>query len=285
MSEGKMRQRSDLAGKVFGKLTVLEYNSEMKKWKCQCECGNITHKSTGHLNAGAVSCGCIQRKDLVGKRFGKVFVVSKTDKRRNGSVLWQCKCVCGNVCLKTSGELQSGFEVSCGCNWRQPAVCVGDRFGRLVAICPTEQRSARSVVWECKCDCGESVNVRATSLTSGHTTSCGCAHKEKQKHFDELLTYVDNTCIEFLRKIGDTRVDTPKSTGVRGVVQKGRKYEARITFRKKFYYLGRFSQLADAVAARRRAEEVVEEYVQLYDANFQSEERIDPIEKKLRDLS
>lgn len=31
----------------------------------------------------------------------------------------------------------------------------GQRFGRLVAIRPTEERWRTSVVWECRCDCGQ----------------------------------------------------------------------------------------------------------------------------------
>ena len=68
-------KRQDLTGKHFGKLTVLEYDPEMQKWKCQCSCGNLTYKNTGYLNAGtATSCGCKQKQNLIGKRFGKLVV-------------------------------------------------------------------------------------------------------------------------------------------------------------------------------------------------------------------
>ena len=52
-------------------------------------------------------------------------------------------------------------------------------------------------------DCGTTVLVRATLLTSGHTTSCGCVKREtdEQRDFKEILTYTDNTCIEFLKDI------------------------------------------------------------------------------------
>lgn len=71
----KSSKRQDLTGKRFGQLTVLEYDQEKQKWKCQCDCGNVTYKTTGHLNAGTVtSCGCKQKQNLIGKRFGKLFV-------------------------------------------------------------------------------------------------------------------------------------------------------------------------------------------------------------------
>lgn len=262
----KSSNRQDLAGKRFGDLVALEYDHERQKWKCQCDCGNVTYKSTGHLNAYAVSCGCRQKKDLTGKRFGKLVVLEKTKNRKRGAYLWRCQCDCGNICEKPTGELNAGTATSCGCSWRQPAVREGERFGRLTTIRPTEHRSAKSVIWECLCDCGTPVNVRATMLTSGHTTSCGCVKREmdEEKDFKEILTYTDNTCIEFAKGISKPRSTTSPDTGVRGVILKDGKYQAQIVFRKKRYYLGRYSRLEDAVEIRRRAEARVEEYVEAY---------------------
>ena len=263
------RIRNDLTGKRFGKLLVLEYTRDEKgvlKWKCQCDCGTITYKTTGHLNAGAVSCGCIRNADLSGKRIGKLTVLEKLETRRGRSVLWKCQCDCGNLCEKTTGELTSGFSNSCGCSWRQAAVHRGDRFGRLTAITPTEKRSGKSIVWICQCECGNQLDVRATMLTSGHTTSCGCVKKEldETRDFKNILTYVDDTCIEFAKNIGKKRTSTSTETGARGVIFKDDKYQAHISFKKRRYYLGRFARLEDAVKARKQAELRVEEYAEAY---------------------
>lgn len=58
------------------------------------------------------------------------------------------------------------------------------RFGRLIAIDrvgfyinPTSNN--RASLWECVCDCGETVTVIISSLTNGHTQSCGCLQKDK----------------------------------------------------------------------------------------------------------
>jgi hypothetical protein len=54
-------KRIDLAGKVFGKLTVLEYSHSNRYayWKCRCECGKETIVRSSHLIAGLVkTCGC-----------------------------------------------------------------------------------------------------------------------------------------------------------------------------------------------------------------------------------
>lgn len=262
----QQNRKQDLTGKRFGKLTALEYDREKQKWKCQCDCGNITYKTTGHLNSNAVSCGCKQKQDLIGKRFGKLVVLKKSENRRRGHYLWVCQCDCGNICEKPTGELNAGTATSCGCSWRQPAVHEGDRFGRLIAVRPTEKRSAKAVIWECLCDCGQTVFVRTTSLSSGHTTSCGCVKQEldAEKDFRYILTYTDNTCIEFAKGISKPRSTTSADTGVRGVVLKDGKYQAQIHFQKKRYYLGRYSRLEDAIEIRRKAEARVEEYVEEY---------------------
>lgn len=60
--------REDLAGKRFGRLTVLELaesrtypcGTTHRHWLCRCDCGNITIVSQSHLKTGMVkSCGCL----------------------------------------------------------------------------------------------------------------------------------------------------------------------------------------------------------------------------------
>jgi len=53
------------------------------------------------------------------------------------------------------------------------------RFGRLVVSHDTGERKHRQVVWHCRCDCGNEVNVVGYDLTSGRTTSCGCYQRER----------------------------------------------------------------------------------------------------------
>lgn len=57
-----MSKRCDLAGQVFGRLTVLEYSHSNKRgravWRCRCVCGNEKLINGGALVAGTQSCGC-----------------------------------------------------------------------------------------------------------------------------------------------------------------------------------------------------------------------------------
>jgi len=56
---------------------------------------------------------------------------------------------------------------------------VGQRFGRLVVLYECDERRNGGVVWRCRCDCGNEINVRSGDLASGHTTSCGCYQRER----------------------------------------------------------------------------------------------------------
>lgn len=58
----------------------------------------------------------------------------------------------------------------------------GQKFGKLTVICRTEDHvqpnGAKSVMWLCKCDCGNEVVTSGISLRKKLTQSCGCFHKE-----------------------------------------------------------------------------------------------------------
>jgi hypothetical protein len=51
---------------------------------------------------------------------------------------------------------------------------IGQRFGRLVVLSKTEDSQCGSVMWLCKCDCGNEVEVNGASLRYSRTHSCGC---------------------------------------------------------------------------------------------------------------
>ena len=122
----------DLTGKKFGYLTVLELDKEkstnIKYWKCQCECGTIKSIQGGHLKDGSsTSCGC-HRADkiniynsnrlinLIGKKFGKLEVLSEDKSRtKQGKHYWFCQCECGNIVSIKGDSLRDGHSKSCGC--------------------------------------------------------------------------------------------------------------------------------------------------------------------------
>ena len=61
-----MSEKKDMTGQPFGRLVVLCEDGRTKdgraKWKCQCECGNITSVLGKCLRNGMTkSCGCLQK--------------------------------------------------------------------------------------------------------------------------------------------------------------------------------------------------------------------------------
>ena len=177
---------TDLTGQRFGKLTAIKPTDERRNrsvmWECKCDCGNTTYVRAIALRSGnTTSCGCLSPNkavDLTGQRFGKLIAIKPTDERRNGSVMWECKCDCGNTTYVRANELRACRITSCGCGTgRKPSDLTGQRFGKLTAIRPTDERRNRNVTWECKCDCGRIKYVSAHHLRDGRTQSCGCLRR------------------------------------------------------------------------------------------------------------
>ena len=57
----------------------------------------------------------------------------------------------------------------------------GQRFGRLLAIEPTDEKRNGKVKWLCRCDCGNTATVLNYNLLNRHTLSCGCLQRERAK--------------------------------------------------------------------------------------------------------
>lgn len=128
-----MGKRIELAGQRFNRWEVLEYdeqatkNSKSRKayWKCKCDCGTIKSVPGVYLRNGvSKSCGCWNQemrskthmKNLVQQKFGYLTAIKPTDERGcDGSIVWLCKCECGNYTQVTSNNLIFLRTLSCGC--------------------------------------------------------------------------------------------------------------------------------------------------------------------------
>lgn len=61
------------------------------------------------------------RKDLTGKRFGRLVCLRDAGRDQSRCVLWHCKCDCGRVITVRSNSLLTGNTQSCGCLQREAA--------------------------------------------------------------------------------------------------------------------------------------------------------------------
>lgn len=59
------------------------------------------------------------KKDLTGKKFGRLTVLRLSDNKKNGSTKWVCQCDCGNIVEVFSFNLTREHTKSCGCLARE----------------------------------------------------------------------------------------------------------------------------------------------------------------------
>lgn len=140
-------------------------------------------------------------RDITGQRFGRLVAIEPTDARHGGSIVWRCRCDCGNEIAAPSKNLVGGGTMSCGClksecvrefNARRGKIekwygesgdqsIIGKTFGRLTVreFAGRDDRSA--MLYRCDCSCGNSVVVAKGDLTRRPHPSCGCARDESMR--------------------------------------------------------------------------------------------------------
>lgn len=179
-----------------------------------------------------------------------------------GSPVWRCRCDCGRECLVTSAQLSRGDRKSCGClRHPKPKDMTGRRFGSLT-VTEYAGRRGRNHYWKCQCDCGCQAEVSQNNLVSGHTKSCGCLQRQSPANNMRL---VDGTSVAMIEKRMVSPIASNKS-GYNGVYRERRtgRWAAQITFKGKTYYLGSYTDIQDAVKARKRGEEVYDDFLEWY---------------------
>lgn len=123
-----VRRNKPHIGDKIGKYTALSiaYEKPMPSgikvpyWNCICECGKEDVVSETILKTTAVpmcaECREIEKDNqYIGKRFGKLTVVERAGRDKDGRFLWKCACDCGGVKYTITANLNSGRVRSCGC--------------------------------------------------------------------------------------------------------------------------------------------------------------------------
>lgn len=113
----------DMTNIRFGKLTpilVVRKNSKgMYIWLCKCDCGNEKEVRGSELRNGEIThCGCerkvnIQKKDLIGKKFGSLLVINYLPATKKEKSFCMCKCDCGAEIKVRTDNLRGGHTRSC----------------------------------------------------------------------------------------------------------------------------------------------------------------------------
>lgn len=199
---------------------------------------------------------------LIGQKFGMLTVIAQAQSTAKGQRRWICKCECGTEKIVMGSNLKRGTTVSCGCKHRNDLT--GQKIGKLVVLERSDQYSSRGKrkpqLWKCQCDCGTITYKATDTLMNPDVSMCReCAGKYAAQKARENAGFEGGTQIS---KIKDRTDSSDNLSGYRGVYLdcKTGKYRARLKFRGKLYNLGSFTNLEDAIKARKRGEE------EIYDA-------------------
>ena len=116
------------------------------------------------------------RKDLVGQVFShlKVIELDKEKTHEKKRTHWIVECDCGTQFSVLGSNLGKNTTK---CKYCRAENIIGQKFNRLTVIERIIDKNDH-VKWKCQCDCGNIIEIRKDSLTSGHTKSCGCLQKE-----------------------------------------------------------------------------------------------------------
>lgn len=129
-----------------------------------------------------------RRKELSGKKFGKLTVKQVSEKRGpRGELYWDCECDCGNTKSIRSSYLNKGKVQCCGCTHR--GNLKGRSFGHLIVLERSEKTNSHgNVYWTCECKrCGNQKDIAANGLRSGYHKSCGCLKKTRTKESSKTI--------------------------------------------------------------------------------------------------
>lgn len=136
-------------------------------------------------------------KDISNQKFYRLTALYPTEKRdKDRSVIWHCKCECGNEVDVSGKKLRQGNTKSCGCLNTETRAALGRSnkkdltgmtFGKLTVIEDSGERYDNNILWRCQCECGNRPLIKGTSLLHG-VKSCGCLKSKGEARIAELLT-------------------------------------------------------------------------------------------------
>jgi len=197
--------------------------------------------------------------DRRGQRFGRLLVIEEAGRNALKKVMWQCLCDCGKKTVVPSGCLVTGNTTSCGCflqekitkhggwkkssynTWRammrrcnNPKDKDYPRYGGVgIVVCPEWCNYLRF-----EADMGEPIGNQTLDRKNPYGN-----YEPGNCRWADLPTQARNT-----------RVRKNSESGHIGVHQRGKKWLAEITAKKKKYYAPLRETLEEAVAARKELE-------------------------------
>lgn len=210
--------------------------------------------------------------DLTGKRFGKLVVLRKYDKYKNGQWKWLCKCDCGRQVVVGSCSLRIGETVSCGCHNRESKkryneyVIVGNitfvknrTDGRYFIIDTNSIPIVRDYCWTLSRG-GYAITTVNKKCIAMHRLLTNCPDDMQVDHIFQVSNGVCDNRKSNLRvctkedNLKNKTIHKNSPLGVTGVSFRDGKYKARISLKGKDICLGTYNTLDEAIKARKDGE-------------------------------
>lgn len=142
-----------------------------------------------------------EKYNLINAKFGKLHVIKREGKTKQGSVLWMCICKCGKKSLVKTSSLINGKTKSCGCLRHLDK---GEANLNLLFNKCKQSALRRKIPFELSKD-------DFKELTSGDCHYCGSKPKHRIKYKKFYGKYLSNGIDRVVNKIGYKKINCVSS--------------------------------------------------------------------------
>ena len=125
----------------------------------------------------------------IGKQYGKLKILKVERDYENKITYATAECDCGNVIKARLGLITSGDKKSCGClkhgvkrmQSNNIIDLSGFKIGKITVTESSNRRASNgSIMWNYKCECGNTGIACGTDIRRGQILSCGCSKVESR---------------------------------------------------------------------------------------------------------
>lgn len=225
----------------------------------------------------------IRDEDMIGKEFGRWVVLDRAEKKVGNRSYWVCECKCGTVRDVSSGNLRGGTSQSCGCLRREEVAKSAKKLSTKHGMHGTRFYT----IWQNMKSRCNNPNYHGFHYYGGRGIKIHPTWSEFENFKSDLYELYtkhaevygeDNTTIERVdvnnnyepgnvrfatktEQILNRRIARNNKSGYEGVnySQNMGKWEARISLFGKKKHLGFFTELEEAINARKEAESLRDE--------------------------